>query len=81
MAVRIRLKRIGKRPKKRPFFRIAVFDARKPRDGKHIEELGLYDPTKNPPIIRIDKERYDYWVKHGAKPSGTVSNLVKRIGG
>ena len=81
MAVRIRLRRIGKRPRKRIFFRITVMDERKTRDGKFIEEIGLYDPTKQPAFIKINKARYDYWVSCGAQPSETVKSLIKKIGG
>lgn len=80
MAVRIRLKRIGKNPKKKPHFRVAVFDKHKARDGRFIEEIGFYDPTKNPPSIKINKERYDFWIKQGAKPSDTVKSLIKNGG-
>lgn len=79
MAVRIRLKRIGKNPRKRPYFRIAVFDETRNRDGVFIEELGFYEPVKNPPLIKINNERYDFWVKQGAKPSDTITSLVKKI--
>lgn len=79
MAVHIRLRRIGKNPKKRPYFRITVFDQRKARDGRFIEEIGFYDPTKNPPSVKIDKEKYDFWIKRGAQPSDTVKSLIKNI--
>ena len=79
MAVRIRLRRIGKNPKKRPFFRITVFDARRSRDGRFIEEIGYYDPAKKPPTIKIDKEKYDFWVKRGAQPSETVKKLINSL--
>jgi small subunit ribosomal protein S16 len=79
MAVRIRLRRIGKRPKKRPFFRITVADSHCARDGKFIEEIGYYDPTKNPPLVKMDIQRYEYWVQRGASPSETVLNLYKKL--
>jgi small subunit ribosomal protein S16 len=79
MAVRIRLRRIGKNPKKRPHFRVTVFDERRNRDGVYLEELGYYDPTKNPPTIKIDKERYAFWIKRGAEPTPTIKSLVKKI--
>ena len=79
MAVRIRLKRIGKNPKKRPYFRVAVFDERRNRDGLFLEEIGFYDPTKKPLYIKINKERYDFWVKRGAKPSDTLKSLIKKL--
>ncbi|MCM8757856.1 MAG: 30S ribosomal protein S16 [Candidatus Omnitrophica bacterium] len=78
MALKIRLRRIGKRPKKRPFFRITVAESSWARDGKFIEEIGFYDPTKNPPLIKLNKERYQYWIKKGAKPTETVANLAKK---
>lgn len=76
MAVHIRLRRIGKNPKGRPHFRISVFDERTGRDGKIIEELGFYTPTKE--ITQIKQDRLDYWVKNGAQCSLTVKNLVKK---
>lgn len=81
MAVAIRLRRIGKRPHKRPFFRVTVVDKRKARDGRFIEEIGLYAPTQSPPLVKINKERYDFWLKRGAQPSLTVMSLMKKIGG
>ena len=76
MAVRIRLRRIGKNPKKRPHFRISVFDERRGRDSSFIEELGFYNPlTKN---IKLKKERLDYWVKNGACVSEAVKNIIKK---
>ena len=77
MAVHIRLRRIGKNPKKRPFFRITVFDQRRSRDGRFIEEIGFYNPLNG--IVKIDKQRFDYWVKNGAQPSQTLKSLVKKI--
>lgn len=76
MAVRIRLRRIGKNPKKRPFFRITVFDECKTRDGRFIEELGFYNPVTK--ATKINKERFESWVKKGAKPTEAVKNLVKK---
>ncbi|MBL7081171.1 MAG: 30S ribosomal protein S16 [Candidatus Omnitrophica bacterium] len=78
MAVVIRLRRIGKRVKKRPFFRISIFDKRRGRDSRCIEEIGYYDPTKTPAIIKIKEERLKYWLGVGAKPSETVSSLIKK---
>lgn len=74
MAVCIRMTRCGARSK--PFFRIVAADDRKPRDGKFIEVLGTYDPRKKDNKIQIDKERFEYWVKSGARLSETVSHLV-----
>lgn len=76
MAVRIRLRRIGKNPKKRPHFRIAVFDATRGRDSRSIEELGFYSPTTGK--ISLDKERYDFWLKRGALPTEAVKHLAKK---
>jgi len=76
MAVAIRLKRIG--AKKRACYRIVVADSKSPRDGDFIEELGTYDPTKNPPFVKLKKERMEYWVGVGAQPSSTVKSLFKK---
>ena len=78
MAVVLRLKRIG--TNKKPFFRIVATDKRSPRDGRFIEELGYYDPKKNPAVIKVKKERALYWLKVGAKPSLTVKSLFKKEG-
>jgi len=77
MAVHIRLRRIGKNPKKRPYFRITVFDERKARDSRFIEEIGFYNPVNG--VININKERFDYWVKNGAQASQTVKSLIKKF--
>ncbi|MGD9015112.1 MAG: 30S ribosomal protein S16 [Candidatus Omnitrophota bacterium] len=78
MSVCIRLKRIGKNPKGRSFFRFAVFNKQQGRDSRSIEELGYYDPTKDPELIKINKERLEYWLSCGAKMSETVKSLVNR---
>ena len=78
MAVKIRLKRMGK--KFAPFYRVVVVDGRKKRDGRVIEEIGLYDPMQEPSLIRIDSERAQYWLGVGAQPSNTVFNLLKITG-
>lgn len=78
MATRIRLKRMG--AKKKPFYRIVVADSRSPRDGRFIEEIGHYDPCKNPVEVRIDDERAVQWLKNGAQPSETVKALLKKAG-
>ena len=75
MAVKIRLKRMG--AKKAPFYRIVVADAKAPRDGRFIEELGYYDPTKSPAVVKIDAEKAAQWIKNGAQPSDTVRSLLK----
>jgi small subunit ribosomal protein S16 len=76
MAVHIRLRRIGKNPKKKPHFRISVFDERRGRDGRFIEEIGFYNPITE--SIKLNKERLDYWVKNGAQLSLTVKSIVKK---
>ena len=71
MAVKIRLKRMGK--KKAPFYRIVVADSRSPRDGRFIEEIGTYDPSKDPSV-------FEKWLSTGAKPTETVGKLLKIAG-
>lgn len=78
MATRIRLKRIG--AKKKPFYRIVVADSRSPRDGRFIEEIGYYDPCKNPAEVKIDDEKAIKWMKTGAQPSETVRALLNKAG-
>lgn len=78
MATKIRLKRLG--GKHDPHFRIVVMDSRTRRDGPAIEELGHYDPTKNPPVVEIDHERAKHWLHVGAQPSDTVRSLLARQG-
>jgi small subunit ribosomal protein S16 len=78
MAVKIRLKRIGAR--KKPFYRIVVADARYPRDGRFIEQIGVYDPMTNPAKVVIDGGRVLYWMKNGAQPTDTVRALIKNTG-
>lgn len=76
MSVHIRLKRIGKNPKKNPHFRIAVFNRTAGRDAGFIEELGYYMPSTG--TVKIDRAQYEAWVKKGARPSETVTSLVKK---
>jgi len=78
MAVVIRLKRIG--AKKRPFYRIVVTDSKNPRDGRFIEEIGTYEPRKDPPFATLKKGRAEYWASVGARPSATVKSLLKKQG-
>lgn len=78
MATKIRLKRFGK--KRNPFYRIVVIDSRKARDGKSIEEIGIYHPTRQPSIIEVDSDRAQYWLGVGAQPSDTVLRLLKLTG-
>lgn len=78
MAVRLRLKRMGRRH--RPFYRITAVDQRKKRDGRVIEELGYYDPINadQSKQVKLASERIAYWLSVGAQPSDTVRNLIKR---
>ena len=78
MAVRIRLKRVGKIHAAQ--YRVVVVDSRKKRDGRVIEEVGYYDPQPNPSIIRIDSERAQYWLGVGAQPSDQVRKLLVLTG-
>ncbi len=77
MAVKIRLRRMG--AKKAPFYRVVVADSRFPRDGRFIEEIGYYDPTKEPSVINIDGEKAMKWIELGAQPTDTVRVLLKKI--
>ena len=77
MAVKIRLKRIG--AKKSPFYRVVVADARYPRDGRFIEEIGTYNPLVEPAEVKIDIEKADKWIKNGAQPTDTVKSLLKKV--
>ena len=78
MAVRIRLKRLG--AKKAPFYRIVVADSRTSRNGRSIEEIGIYDPTKEPVVRKVDAEAANKWLANGAQPSDTVKALLKKAG-
>lgn len=78
MAVKIRLKRMG--AKKAPFYRVVVADSRFPRDGRFIEEIGHYDPMKEPAEIVIDNEKAKKWISNGAQPTETVRSLLKKNG-
>lgn len=76
--VKMRLKRMGS--KGAPFYRIVVADARSPRDGRFIEQVGYYDPTKDPSVIKIDEEIAKKWLANGAQPTETVKKLLKIAG-
>lgn len=78
MAVKIRLRRMGAR--KAPFYRVVVADSRYPRDGRFIEELGYYDPTKEPSVVKIDGDKAKEWMANGAQPTDTVKALLKKEG-
>ncbi|MBO5555755.1 MAG: 30S ribosomal protein S16 [Oscillospiraceae bacterium] len=75
--VKIRLRRMG--AKKAPYYRIVVADSRSPRDGRFIEELGVYDPMADGEKIKVDMERAKYWIANGAQPTDTVRGLLKKI--
>ncbi len=78
MAVKIRLRRMG--AKRVPFYRVVVADSRYPRDGRFIEEIGFYDPTKDPANVQIDAEKAKKWISNGAQPTDTVKDLLKKNG-
>ena len=78
MAVKIRLRRMGQ--KKAPFYRIIVADSRSPRDCKFIEEIGYYDPTKEPSVIKVDEEAAKKWLNNGAQPTEMVGKIFKVAG-
>ena len=78
MAVKIRLRRMGQ--KTAPFYRIVVADSRSPRDGRFIDEIGYYDPTKEPSEIRVDEEAAKKWLANGAQPTQTVEKILKTAG-
>ena len=74
--VKIRLRRMG--AKKAPFFRVVVADSRFARDGRFIEEIGYYDPTKEPSVVKIDAEKAKQWLDNGAQPTDTVREILKK---
>ena len=74
MSVKIKLRRMG--AKKKPFYRVVVADARSPRDGKFIEEVGYYNPLKNPVEIKLDNEKIMKWKSNGAQPTNKVRALI-----
>ena len=76
--VKIRLRRMG--AKKAPYYRVVVADARSPRDGRCIEEIGTYNPLTNPATVAIDVEKAQTWIKNGAQPTDTVRCLLKKAG-
>ena len=78
MAVKIRLNRMG--AKKNPFYRIVVADSRAPRDGRFIEILGNYDPSKQPAVVSVDEAKVLDWMNKGAQPTDTVKNLLSKQG-
>ena len=78
MAVKIRLRRMGQ--KKAPFYRIVVADSRSPRDGRFIEEIGTYVPTKDPSEFKVDEELAKKWLNNGAQPTEVVGKIFKAAG-
>ena len=78
MAVKIRLRRMG--AKKAPFYRVVVADSRYPRDGRFIDEIGYFDPTKEPSVIKVDADKAKEWIAKGAQPTDTVKNILKKEG-
>jgi small subunit ribosomal protein S16 len=78
MAVKIRLKRMG--ANKKPFYRVVVADGRSPRDGRFIEEIGYYNPLKEPAEVKIDVEKAQRWLSNGAQPTDTVKKLFNNAG-
>ncbi len=79
MAVVLRLSRAGTH--KAPFYHVVATDSRKPRDGRYLEDVGVYDPTKKPEVLKLKAERIEHWLKAGAKPSQTVAMLLKKAKG
>ena len=78
MAVKIRLRRMG--AKKAPIYRVVVADSRFPRDGRCIDEIGYYDPTKEPSVVKIDADKAKDWMSKGAQPTDIVKNIMKKEG-
>ena len=76
--VKIRLRRMG--AKKAPYYRVVVADSRYPRNGRFIEEIGYYDPMKEPAVLNVDNDKAAQWIKNGAQPTDTVRDLLKRSG-
>ncbi|EFE92067.1 ribosomal protein S16 [Oribacterium sp. oral taxon 078 str. F0263] len=78
MAVKIRLRRMGQIHA--PYYRVIVADSRSPRNGRFIEELGIYDPTKEPTVLKLDAAKAKKWIENGAQPTETVARLLKKVG-
>ena len=78
MAVKIRLTRMG--AKKAPFYRIVVMDSRKARDGEYVDQVGYYNPKKNPAEVKLDVEKAKDWISKGAQPTDTVRAILKNNG-
>jgi len=78
MALKIRLKRMGM--KKAPFYRLVVAEASSPRDGRFVEEIGYYDPTKQPAVLKVDEDKALNWLLKGATPTDTARSLLSQAG-
>ena len=78
MAVKLRLQRFG--AKQKPFYRVVAAESTSPRDGRFIEILGTYDPTRNPALVNLQKENILKWLSNGAKPTDTVKSLLSKEG-
>jgi small subunit ribosomal protein S16 len=78
MATRIRLARHG--AKKQPFYRIIVTESRAPRDGRRLDQVGIYDPNRKPSRVEFQRDKLSHWLRLGAQPSATVAQLIKRSG-
>jgi small subunit ribosomal protein S16 len=78
LAVKIRLRRVGK--KKKPAYRLVVTDSQSPRDGRFIEIVGIYQPLTNPAVTKVKNDRIVYWLNNGAKPSDTVRSILVKSG-
>ncbi|HEU4384785.1 MAG TPA: 30S ribosomal protein S16 [Anaeromyxobacteraceae bacterium] len=76
MAVVLRLSRAGTH--KAPFYHVVATDSRMPRDGRYLEDVGIYDPTRSPERIELKAERVEHWLRVGAKPSATVAKVIRR---
>ncbi len=76
--VKIRLRRMG--AKKNPYYRIVVADSRSPRDGRCIEEIGMYNPLTDPATVNVEVEKAKQWIQNGAQPTDTVKALLKKAG-
>ncbi|CAA9537818.1 MAG: SSU ribosomal protein S16p [uncultured Thermomicrobiales bacterium] len=76
--IKLRLRRMG--AKKRPSYRIVAAESKSPRDGRFIEVVGFYDPITEPATIRVNQERARHWLGHGAQPTGTVKDLLRKSG-
>ncbi len=77
MAVKLKLTRMGK--KKKPFYRIVAIDSRAARDSRYIEQVGHYSPLSDPPDIKLDMERTQYWLKNGAQATDTVRQIINKV--